>query len=72
MARGKGWITDEDVSLTKAWIEISEDATTGTEQKSGEFWDAVTRKFRELCVIRMGADSKALEKANSRTTQGNY
>tara|TARA_R110002050_G_scaffold23044_1_gene62512 strand:+ start:919 stop:1050 length:132 start_codon:yes stop_codon:yes gene_type:complete len=40
MARGKSWLEDEDIALTKAWIAVSEDATIGTEQKSGDFWEA--------------------------------
>ena len=41
MAKGKSWNAEEDVSLAKAWVSVSENAVTGSEQKLDTFWTAV-------------------------------
>jgi hypothetical protein len=38
MAKGKSWTSGEDVALAKAWVSVSENAVTGSEQKSDKFW----------------------------------
>lgn len=35
------WSDDEDVQLCKSWLNVSINATTGTDQKSDGFWWAV-------------------------------
>mgnify|MGYP003649311576 CR=1 FL=1 len=76
MPLGVAWTEFEDVSLTIAWLEVSEDATIGTEQKITIFWENVYKSFLEHYVQR-SADFEgkekdiALEEAKKRNRSAN-
>ncbi len=76
MPLGVAWTETEDLSLTIAWLEVSEDATIGTEQKITTFWENVYKKFLEHYVQRSAAvegkgKEVALEEAKRRSRSAN-
>tara|TARA_R110002050_G_scaffold186022_1_gene320260 strand:+ start:1478 stop:1624 length:147 start_codon:yes stop_codon:yes gene_type:complete len=48
MAKGKDYLEEEDVVLTLAWVEVSEDAIVGSERKGDLFWERIQIRFREI------------------------
>ena len=46
MGKGKAYLAEEDVALCRAWMRVSEDPITGSEQKADCFWQAVHKLFR--------------------------
>ena len=46
MGKGKAYSAEEDVALCRAWMRVSEDPITGSEQKADCFWQAVHKIFR--------------------------
>tara|TARA_R110002050_G_scaffold82525_2_gene176700 strand:+ start:542 stop:754 length:213 start_codon:yes stop_codon:yes gene_type:complete len=69
MPRGSSWSEDEIISLTLAYLEISEDAATGTERKSEDFWSAIRARFQIIYMERTGT-AAGIENAASRTSEG--
>ncbi len=73
MPRGSSWSEDEIISLTLAFLEVSEDPTVGTERKSEDFWEEITKKFQTIYAGRKGVSAAdCLEAAASRTSAGKY
>ncbi|KAF4027960.1 putative NAM-associated domain-containing protein [Phytophthora infestans] len=46
--RGPNWIASEKKALAKAWVMVSNDDITGTDQTSNQFWERVTMKYNEF------------------------
>ncbi|GMF56997.1 unnamed protein product [Phytophthora fragariaefolia] len=46
--RGPNWDHGEDKALAKAWLVISKDGITSTDQKGDDFWERVAAKFNEF------------------------
>ncbi|KAE8996241.1 hypothetical protein PR003_g18912 [Phytophthora rubi] len=46
--RGPNWDHSEDKALAKAWLAISKDGITATDQKGDLFWEKVAAKYNEL------------------------
>ncbi len=43
--RGKNFSSSEDVKLCKSWLDVSQNAITGTDQKSETFWAKISDSF---------------------------
>lgn len=67
MGRGVDYSEDEDIILTMAWLEISEDAVTGAEQKADSFWDRVKTKYQMVWKSRRGEDKTYRDKVSLRS-----
>ncbi len=64
MPLGVQWSEVEDICLAIAWLQVSEDATVGVEQKNSTFWENVFTKFNENFLARSAAvDGKDKEEA---------
>ena len=48
MGKGKDYLEEEDTVLTMAWLEVSENALVGSEQKTDLFWTKIKDKFVEI------------------------
>ncbi|KAE9361467.1 hypothetical protein PF008_g1020 [Phytophthora fragariae] len=46
--RGPNWDHSEDKVLAKAWLVVSKDGITSTDQKGDDFWERVAAKYNEL------------------------
>ncbi|KAE9321765.1 hypothetical protein PF001_g4747 [Phytophthora fragariae] len=46
--RGPNWDHSEDKALVKAWLVVSKDGITSTDQKGDDFWERVAAKYNEL------------------------
>ncbi|KAE9139557.1 hypothetical protein PF007_g968 [Phytophthora fragariae] len=46
--RGPNWDHSEDKALAKAWLVVSKDGITSTDQKGDDFWERVAAKYNEL------------------------
>tara|TARA_R110002050_G_scaffold283104_1_gene431315 strand:+ start:450 stop:1298 length:849 start_codon:yes stop_codon:yes gene_type:complete len=68
MPRGNNYLEDEDLILTLAWLEISQDAVVGSEQKGDNFWLRVRNKFVEIWKRRRGEDKAYRERISLRTS----
>ena len=59
------------MSLSLAFLAVSEDASVGTERKSEDFWDTIKVKFQEIYSERKGVSaSDSSETAATRTGEG--
>ena len=67
MGRGIDYSEDEDLVLTMAWIEISEDAIVGSEQKGDNFWERIKSKFLLIWKKRRGEDKAYKDRVSHRT-----
>lgn len=47
--RNPNWSKQEDEALCKAWLRISEDAATGTDQSRATLWDRIWNEFN--CIL---------------------
>lgn len=45
MGRNKAWKEPEDVELVRAWLDISQNPQTGTDQTADSFWYAIHKVF---------------------------
>lgn len=45
--RGKSYLAEEDRSICKAWIKISEDPEKGNNMKGDQFWLDITDEFNQ-------------------------
>ncbi|ETV64689.1 hypothetical protein H257_18467 [Aphanomyces astaci] len=45
--RGSNFTTDEDCQLARSWINISQDASKGSGQKSDQFWSRIETNFNQ-------------------------
>lgn len=50
--RGKKWSVEEDEALCTAWLNVSQDAATGTNQKIDTLYDRVYEMFVEICTSK--------------------
>lgn len=50
--RGKNWSIAEDEALCTAWLNISQDASIGTNQRIETMYDRVYDLFIEICTER--------------------
>tara|TARA_R110002050_G_scaffold58223_1_gene130945 strand:- start:1019 stop:1306 length:288 start_codon:yes stop_codon:yes gene_type:complete len=55
MPLGVQWSEVEDIRLAIAWLQMSEDASLGVEQKNSTFWENVFTKFNENFLARSAA-----------------
>ncbi|XP_055643784.1 uncharacterized protein LOC129779987 [Toxorhynchites rutilus septentrionalis] len=49
-SRGKNWCPDEDEALCRAWLDVSQDAAVGINQRADNLYDRIHTKFLEICV----------------------
>ena len=49
--RSTTFTPEELLMVSKAWMDITNDATIGTYQKGGKFWERITSKYSELITI---------------------
>ena len=45
--RGKSYLAEEDCSICKAWVKISEDPEKGNNMKGDQFWLDITVEFNQ-------------------------
>lgn len=48
--RGKKWTVEEDEALCIAWLNVSQDGATGTNQKLDTLYDRIYEMFVEICT----------------------
>lgn len=46
--RGCNYASEEDVSLARAWVRVSEDPVVGSEQKSTTFYDKIWNEYKAM------------------------
>lgn len=52
--RPKNFTEVEDLALSRAYINVSEQAVTGTDQNSDRFWTSVFQRYKEI-LLKQGA-----------------
>ena len=48
VAKRRVFTEDEDISICKAWVNISEDPVVGADQKKDQFWARVHQKMYQI------------------------
>jgi len=64
-SRGPNFQSEEDEQLTKSWLHVSQDPIVGCEQKSGKFWERVSKHFNEHLLIE-SSEERSLRSINQR------
>ena len=55
--RGANFTVDEDIKLVSAWLNVSLDAVTSTDQKHTTFWDRIWSTFHDDKKFNRSKDS---------------
>ena len=55
--RGANFTVDEDIKLVSAWLNVSLDAVTSTDQKHTTFWDRIWSTFHDDKKFNHSKDS---------------
>lgn len=62
--RGSNWTTPEDEALCIAWLNTSQDASVGINQRAKTMYDRVYMNFLEICVEKQVPGTPELRAAS--------
>ena len=57
MPNAQKWTPEEEVALCKAFINVSKDASIGTDQDAKSFWSRVTKVYCEIITTPPGSST---------------
>jgi hypothetical protein len=47
MGKGTSWKPNECEALCKAWLDVSQDAVTGSDQKGNQFYQRIAERMQQ-------------------------